>query len=394
MKTVLFLTPEDSRTGSTLILTRFLQWLKSQENLPFKPAVLIRKRMRTQGASTVPPEAFGEFMKFPEPQDLPCRIRALPAVYRLYRACALRKLRSKIEGLNVGLIISNSIVNGEMLQFLSFLECPVWTYSLESSYYLDRLKPEHADDFRKRTSLFAAPSRLAGQALASRLSIPAEKIETLYPPAPLSGAVAGASREEVRSRAGFPADCLLVAACGTISWRKGTDLFIQTARRIREKAKKPVYFLWVGGHHEGAAVPYEILYDIKRAGLEDAVKCTGYVLDAREYLAAVDVFLLTSREEPFGLVCLEAGLEGKPIVCFRGSGGAEEFVEDDAGFCVPYLDTETMAQKTVQLLEEDNLRRRLGERAREKVLQRHTAEPVYQRILKCIHETLDRISGK
>ncbi len=394
MKTVLFPTPEDSRTGSTLILTRFLQWLKAQGDLSFKPVVLIRKRMRTQGASTVSPEAFGELMKFPEALDLTSWARSLPGVYRPYRACALRKLRSQIEGLNVGLIISNSIVNGEMLEFLSFLECPVWTYSLESSSYLDRLRPAHADDFRKRTSLFAAPSRMAGQALASRLSISAEKIETLYPPAPLSSAGARASREDVIARAGFPADCLLVVACGTISWRKGTDLFIQTARTIREKAKKPVCFLWVGGHHEAEAVPYEILYDIRRSGLEGAVKCTGYVLDAREYLAAADVFLLPSREEPFGLVCLEAGLEGKPIVCFQGSGGAEEFVEDDAGFCVPYLDTGMMAQKTVQLLEQDDLRRRLGERAREKVLQRHTAEPVYKRILKCIHEALDRIPGK
>ena len=47
--------------------------------------------------------------------------------------------------------------------------------------------------------------------------------------------------------------------------------------------------------------------------------------EVHDNYAAMDVFALTSREDPFPLVMLEAGGHGLPTVCFAGAGGAEEF---------------------------------------------------------------------
>ena len=48
-----------------------------------------------------------------------------------------------------------------------------------------------------------------------------------------------------------------------------------------------------------------------------------------------------------------------------------EFVEDDAGFVVPYLDIDAMASNVIELIKDEKLRKQLGERAAQKVKERH-----------------------
>ena len=52
---------------------------------------------------------------------------------------------------------------------------------------------------------------------------------------------------------------------------------------------------------------------------------------------------MTSREDPFPLVNLEAAISGVPIICFEKSGGSPEIIDDSSGFVVPYGDTQEMS---------------------------------------------------
>ena len=83
---------------------------------------------------------------------------------------------------------------------------------------------------------------------------------------------------------------------------------------------------------------------IEDSGLAAHVTFLGPKPNPRDWFRAGDVFLLPSREDPFPLVCLEAAEAGMPVVCFAEAGGMPDFVEDDAGFVVPYLDVEAMAE--------------------------------------------------
>jgi glycosyltransferase involved in cell wall biosynthesis len=56
---------------------------------------------------------------------------------------------------------------------------------------------------------------------------------------------------------------------------------------------------------------------------------------------------MTSREDPFPLVCIEVGMLGKPIVCFEKATGTAEIIEKGGGFIVPYLSVEGMAEKII-----------------------------------------------
>jgi glycosyltransferase involved in cell wall biosynthesis len=129
-------------------------------------------------------------------------------------------------------------------------------------------------------------------------------------------------------------------------------------------------------------------HDVRLAGLTEKVRYTGAVLKPADYLAAADVFVLTSREDPYPLVCLEAAALAKPIVCFAGAGGMPEFVEEDCGFVVPYLDIMAMADRVVPLLDSLECRVTMGSAARRKVMQRHDIGRAAPRIMEIIERTI------
>jgi glycosyltransferase involved in cell wall biosynthesis len=56
---------------------------------------------------------------------------------------------------------------------------------------------------------------------------------------------------------------------------------------------------------------------------------------------------MTSREDPFPLVCIEVGKSGIPIICFEKATGIQEVLVTGGGFVVPYLDVVAMAEKIV-----------------------------------------------
>ena len=58
---------------------------------------------------------------------------------------------------------------------------------------------------------------------------------------------------------------------------------------------------------------------------------------------------MCSREDPFPLVNIEAGIFGTPIIGFADSGGTEELLKDEAGILVPYGDYRAMAKNIIEL---------------------------------------------
>ena len=112
--------------------------------------------------------------------------------------------------------------------------------------------------------------------------------------------------------------------------------------------------------------------DGRRLGLGDRIRFVGPLEQPAELFAAMDVFALTSREDPFPLVMLEAAAAGVPVVCFAGGGGAR-IVDPDAGRVAPYLDVAGMAAAISDLLERGEERQRMG-RAAERVRKRHTVD--------------------
>lgn len=71
--------------------------------------------------------------------------------------------------------------------------------------------------------------------------------------------------------------------------------------------------------------------------------------DIRPYLSKSDIFLMTSKEDPFPIVNIEALKHNLPLICFAESGGSEDIVRNGGGIAVPYMDITEMANQLIEI---------------------------------------------
>lgn len=167
---------------------------------------------------------------------------------------------------------------------------------------------------------------------------------------------------------GIPPDSIVIMGCGTQIYRKGTDLFIQVANYIVNKLKlRHIHFMWIGGDST-SLFSIELREEIEKLDLSKNVKLIPATQNVVNYMNASDVFILTSREEPFGRVLLETALIPIPVVAFKNAGFADQYIEDGVnGFLVNYMDIIEMANKIELLSNKLDLRMNLAKNNRERV---------------------------
>lgn len=131
-------------------------------------------------------------------------------------------------------------------------------------------------------------------------------------------------RASIRAELGLPLSAQVVIGVGYADLRKGIDRFISTALSICAN-NKDIYFIWVGSPSR-EAIDWH-LPDIDRAKLNEQIRITGFESNVARWYAIADLFFLTSREDPFPSVVLEAMAVGLPIVGYYGTGGCDSIVE-------------------------------------------------------------------
>jgi glycosyltransferase involved in cell wall biosynthesis len=97
---------------------------------------------------------------------------------------------------------------------------------------------------------------------------------------------------------------------------------------------------------------------------------------------------MPSRQEGFGLVFLEAMALGKPVIA--GSfGGAPEIVQDGIiGFLVDPDDRDALSRRLIQLLKDEELRRKMGNAGRERVEESYTFQSFRDRFVRILETAL------
>lgn len=290
-------------------------------------------------------------------------------------------------GESVTLFYLNTIVTANSIHLFSEFNSPIITHIHELENIIQDSGGKSAiRQLRDHSSRIICASPAVSENLKTRHGIPETKLRTIYSfIKPYFMDVYKANKKDARRRLGIDEDTFIVFGCGTIEWRKGPDLFIKTAAKVREHGLNDFHFYWIG-----AAIPeqhYQVDDEIRRLDLTDKVTFLGTVhQDPREYFAAGDLFLLSSREDPFPLVCLEAAEAFCPILCFKGAGGMPDFVEDDAGFVIPLNNTDEMAKKIILLANDRELTKKMGICARKKVVSRFLIDNAACEILDIIRK--------
>ena len=162
---------------------------------------------------------------------------------------------------------------------------------------------------------------------------------------------------------------------GTVGWvcrRKGSDLFVEAARLVRER-RPDVEFRLVGEERDTPERHWagEVLRRAQRAGVVHVPRA-----DTFHELAGWDVFVLPSRADPFPLVVLEAMASGVPPVCTRVDGMAEQ-ITDATGVLTAPEDPAALADGILRALADGGA---MGAAARERVTARFLAEHQAQQL--------------
>jgi glycosyltransferase involved in cell wall biosynthesis len=117
-------------------------------------------------------------------------------------------------------------------------------------------------------------------------------------------------------------------------------------------------------------------YEALPGDVREKCRWLGYISDQdkRDLAAAADVFCMPSRTESFGIVYLEAWLNGVPVIGAR-AGGVPDVISDGVdGFLVAFHDVDALAERIARLLTDVHLARCFGEAGRAKVIAHHTWE--------------------
>jgi glycosyltransferase involved in cell wall biosynthesis len=258
----------------------------------------------------------------------------------------LKKLAQK----KIELVISNTITNGDILHSLLKLQLTTltWVHELESVIQIYKLQPNDlVINTLKHSNYFWAASNAVKENLILNHSVNPKKIEVVFEIINKQANKENILEESVDVSLIKKEGDFIIGGCGQNGWRKGTDLFLQTAMYIKKKYPLlKIKFIWIGGH-PNSSPHIEFKREVKLYELEETVTIIPNCSNVNPYFKIMDIFLLTSREDPFPLAMLEAGFFKIPILGFKKSGGIEELIGGE--FLSEFGDTQSIAEKSVEL---------------------------------------------
>ena len=193
-----------------------------------------------------------------------------------------------------------------------------------------------------------------------------------------------ASVLEIRRMYGINDDEILIGTVGSLIKRKRINDLIEALVELREKSDKPFKCMVVGDGPERENLQKEVL----QRGLKEKVIFTGFQSDAISHINAMDIFALPSEKEGLPRVILEAMLMARPVVACDITGPSELVADGETGFLVSVKKANMLVNALLKLVASDDLRRRMGEKGRMRVIERFTIDKYVNGVSNIFEEVL------
>lgn len=177
------------------------------------------------------------------------------------------------------------------------------------------------------------------------------------------------SRGDVRKQLGIGKGMFVISCIAELIPRKNVVQLIEAVNLMAERGAS-VGCLLVG---EGE-MEEELKHKVKRMGIESHIYFLGTRRDIPQILRASDVCVLVSKQEGLPRALMEAMAAGKPIVASDIRGNRDLIVDGENGILVPVGDAAGTANGLNKLYKEPELRRSMGKKNKEKVMQYDISE--------------------
>jgi hypothetical protein len=176
--------------------------------------------------------------------------------------------------------------------------------------------------------------------------------------------------DSLRVKLGIDEEAIVIAGAGHVQARKGLDWFFETCVYLKQfleqegdvRAEK-LKFVWLGsGYSENdTLVSVWIETFLKKRGIRSDCYFPGSVNNVKSALADADLFLLTSKLDPFPNVCIDALSADTSVALFEGASGVADFVREkqarhvSATYGDCYLLAQNIADNLGELLKKDGI---------------------------------------
>lgn len=187
--------------------------------------------------------------------------------------------------------------------------------------------------------------------------VPKEKVRLI--------ATSGVDTEHFYPR-NFPmsgSDSLKILMVGRLIWQKGVREFVEAAQIVKERYPNVCFQL--AGERDPIhpdAVGEQWLQEVINSGV---VEFLGYIQNMAEKLRQTDIFILPSYREGGPRVLLEAASCGIPVITTDVPGCREVVIDGVTGRVVPFRNSNALAEATCELLNNPELRQRMGKAGRQ-----------------------------
>ena len=214
------------------------------------------------------------------------------------------------------------------------------------------------------------------------LGVPAERVHIVGPgldPETIIGGNGAGFREKHKIEGP------LVFYQGTCAYDKGTHHLVQAMQKLWREKRSEASLVIAGP----VMSQFQQFYDELPAEDKARTRLLGFISpqEKKDLFAAGDVFCMPSRTDSFGIVYLEAWLNGVPVVGSAAGGVPGLVFHRQDGLLDEFGDVPAIADSIQTLLEDRALARKLAEAGRKKTLEQYTADIVYSKV-KAIYDKI------
>ncbi len=167
--------------------------------------------------------------------------------------------------------------------------------------------------------------------------------------------------KEIKEKYSISKDDIVVGFVGRLGREKGCNELFTAFKRIKEQYPN-LKLLFVGPIEKEDTIETDILEYFRNCC--DIIK-TDRVSNVEKYISAMDIFVLPSYREGFGMSVIEASAMGVPVIVTEYPGPSSAIENGVTGISVPIKDSYALEKAIVQLLEDSVKRIEMGNAGRE-----------------------------
>jgi len=206
---------------------------------------------------------------------------------------------------------------------------------------------------------------------------PRERIVKIYSGIEVEQFQGRPGNPELRERFGIKPEETVIGVVSKLWKGKGHEILIDAVARLLDRGYKLKLLIVGEGDLEN-----RLKEKVNRLGITEAVVFTGFWSIVPEVTAILDIAALPSFYEGMGRVVLEAMAAGKPVVA-SSVGGLTELIKDQVtGYLIPAGDVDALVERLEILMNDPDLREKMGAEGSRHVRHEHSAEAM----VKMIHE--------